>query len=745
MAEAVLRSWRFDLPFIAALLLLAILYVRGWLKLHRETPHRYTQERLASFFAGLLALFLALASPLDAFGNLLLEAHMIQHLLLIMVAPPLILIGQPVLPLLRGLPRRVFKDGLGPFLAWHGLRRAGRFITHPVFTWLPMTAAIVFWHAPRWYDLGLNSPGWHGVEHASFFYAALLFWWPIVQVWPGTPQWPRWAMIPYLVLADFVNTALSAWLVFSSHVVYRTYEMAPRLGSMSALEDQSTAGAIMWVPGSIAYLIPAFVLTMQVLNGSRPRPAAVELRPIPKKRRQAFDLLRVPVVGRMLRHRYFRRALQFTMFGLAATTVVDGLAGPQIAPLNLSGILPWTYWRGFVVIALLAAGNLFCLACPFTLARDLGRRILPARYRWPAKLRSKWLAASLLIVYFWAYEVFSLWESPWWTAWVILGYFVTAFVIDGMFQGASFCKYICPIGQFNFINSLVSPLEVKIRSEAACKSCSTYDCIRGNPTQRGCELYLFQPRKSGNFDCTFCLDCVQACPHDNVGIIPTVPVSAILNDHPSSGVGNLTKRADASALAWILIFAGLVNAAAMVDPIRERMHSLAMTLGFHSTVPLTTGLFVFGLIAAPLLLAWLCGVVSAHLGHAAGGWAALARRFGFTLIPLGLSMWVAHFLYHVATGWRSIVPVIDRILQPSMPAAGLLGQIPPWLVPVQILILDAGFVFAVYLAWRAARRETARIGTALGLFAPWLVLGAGLYALAVWTFFQPMQMRGMVM
>ena len=750
MAEAILSSWRFDPPFIGVLLLIAFLYIRGWRKLHRESPHRYTQERLASFFAGLLALFLALASPLDAFGNLLLQAHMVQHLLLIMIAPPLILLGQPVLPLLRGLPHRVFKDGLGPFLAWHGLRRLGRVLTHPVTAWLALTAAIVFWHAPRFYDLGLSSSRWHGVEHASFFYTALLFWWPIVEVWPSRSQWPRWAMIPYLVLADFVNTALSAWLVFSTHVVYRTYELAPRLGSLSALEDQSTAGAIMWVPGSIAYLIPAFIVAMRLLqDGNALEPGGVSTpwrthSCVPRSHScercdRSVTLRAGRIAGaantitRTLSR--LRPALQLTMLVLAAATILDGLLGPQLAPLNLAGILPWTYWRSFVVIALLAAGNLFCLACPFTLARDLGRRILPAGRPWPAKLRSKWLAAGLLVVYFWAYEVFSLWNSPWWTAWIILGYFVTAFVVDGLFQGASFCKYVCPIGQFNFVNSLISPLEVKVRSSETCKSCRTYDCIRGNATQRGCELYLFQPKKTGNFDCTFCLDCVQACPHDNVGIMPAVPVAALLNDRP----------ADVSRLAWILVFAAMVNAAAMVDPVRERIHSLTMAAGLHSTLPVTTALFILGLVAVPWFLAWLCSAVSSRLGRAAGPRPSLGRRFAFTLIPLGFAMWFAHFLYHLATGWRSIIPVLGRLLHASTTATALSAQIPAWVQPAQLLILDAGFVFTIYLAWRAARREVPRAGAALGILAPWALLGTGIYAICVWILFQPMQMRGMVM
>ena len=148
---------------------------------------------------------------------------------------------------------------------------------------------------------------------------------------------------------------------------------------------------------------------------------------------------------------------------------------------------------------------------------------MPPRYRWPRQLRSKWIAAGLLAAYLWAYEAFALWDSPRATAWIIVGYFAAAFAVDSVFKGASFCKYVCPIGQFHFVHSLVSPLQVKVREPAVCGSCSTHDCIRGNDRQRGCELNLFQPKKLGNFDCTFCLDCVQACPQENVGILRVLP------------------------------------------------------------------------------------------------------------------------------------------------------------------------------------------------------------------------------
>src|SRR5215475_1616580 len=146
VAAAVFASWSLDGWTLLLLLAIGVVYFRGWLRLRAELPHKYTTAKLGCFAAGLTTIFVALESPLDAFGSLLLQAHMIQHLLLISVAPPLLLLAQPVLPLMRGLPRWIFRDAVGPFLASPELKRVGRTLVHPIVTWLAFFAAIVVWH-----------------------------------------------------------------------------------------------------------------------------------------------------------------------------------------------------------------------------------------------------------------------------------------------------------------------------------------------------------------------------------------------------------------------------------------------------------------------------------------------------------------------------------------------------------------------------------------------------------------------
>jgi cytochrome c oxidase assembly factor CtaG/ferredoxin len=724
--EAILASWSIDPKVALGLIVSAILYLRGWRVLHRINPARFPTWRLGAFLGGLAALWVAIASPLDTFSGLLLSAHMVQHLMLMSVAPPLILLGAPLLPVLRGLPRKFAHDGVGPFLSWPALRRFGDALTHPVVCWLAMAVSLCAWHVPAGFELALRSPAWHKVEHACFFGTSLLFWWPVVRPFPSRPHWPLGTVPIYLLAADLLNTALCAVLTFSDKVLYASYTNVPRLFGTTALSDQVAAGVIMWVPGSLVFLVPATVIAIRFLS-----PSQTLARPVRKvgqtETSTPFDLLTVPVIGRFLRSG--RRLMQAVLLLITVAVIADGLFGSQVSATNLAGVLPWTYWRALIVVVLLVAGNFFCMACPFMLPRELGKRIGLKPQAWPRALRSKWFAVGLLVLFFWAYEAFALWDRPAWTAWIIVGYFLAAFVVDAFFRGASFCKYVCPIGQFHFVNSLISPLEVKVREPAVCTSCKTHDCLRGNEQQRGCETQLYLPKKAGNMDCTFCLDCVRACPHDNIGLLTVAPGATLIRDVRRSSLGRLSRRTDLAAMSLVLVFAAFANAAAMVAPVTGWLER------FGSPVIAITLFFACALVLAPVILRVVMPTREVFC------------RLSLALVPLGVAMWAAHFLFHLLTGYAAVVPVLQR-------AIGVLGQ-PDWslsslqlnadsVLILQTLLLDAGLLLTLYVGWRIARECAPRVRGTLRWLAPWACIVIILYASGVWIFLQPMQMRGMI-
>jgi len=249
-------------PVLGTVLATGVIYVAGWRALSRRTPQRFGPRRLAAFLGGLGAIVLAVGSPLDALAGRLLQAHMTQHMLLMMVAPPLLWLGAPVAPMLLGVPRPI-RRAVAAGLAAPSMRRITSLIAHPAVGWTSFTVAFWVWHTPRLYELALRSDAWHHVEHACLFTTAVMFWRPVILAWPARSPWPRWTMIPYLLLADLQNTVLAAILTLSDRVIYPAY--AARLGTITALEDQSVAGVIMWVPGSLVFLVAAVWVAVEIL------------------------------------------------------------------------------------------------------------------------------------------------------------------------------------------------------------------------------------------------------------------------------------------------------------------------------------------------------------------------------------------------------------------------------------------------------------------------------------------------
>ncbi|HLI61924.1 MAG TPA: cytochrome c oxidase assembly protein [Terriglobales bacterium] len=271
VSQAVLLSWSVPPAASFALAVTAVVYLRGWVRLRRAGVPFVPLWRAVCFLLGLLTLWVALASPCDTFSAFVLTAHMLQHMLLMMVAPPLILLGAPLVPLVRGLPAFAAREFAGPFLNWRVAKQVGNALIHPAVALLLLGGALFAWHTPRLYELALASGSWHEVEHACFFAASLIFWWPVIQPWPSRPRGPRWGMVPYLLAADVENTVMSAILVFSDRLLYPSYAAMPRLFGFSAVHDQAAAGALMWVMGSMAFTIPAMLIAVECLQGKRGR------------------------------------------------------------------------------------------------------------------------------------------------------------------------------------------------------------------------------------------------------------------------------------------------------------------------------------------------------------------------------------------------------------------------------------------------------------------------------------------
>jgi putative membrane protein len=254
-----------SLWFSVALSLVAVVYLHRWLRVAWLVPNGVKGWRACSFFVGLSLVWVALGSPLSLIDHDLLTIHMVQHLLLMTLAPPLILLGAP-LKLLPQRPNRILAEPIARPLWSAPVRHVGHIVLHPAVGWITASATLVVWHIPAVFMLALRSEMWHGIEQASFLVSGFLFWWPVVEPSHDSSKWPESSILLYLFLATLPCDILSGFLVFCDRVVYTAYLSSPARFGLTALEDQQCAGALMWTCVTVVYLIAGSIFTARLLS-----------------------------------------------------------------------------------------------------------------------------------------------------------------------------------------------------------------------------------------------------------------------------------------------------------------------------------------------------------------------------------------------------------------------------------------------------------------------------------------------
>jgi putative membrane protein len=232
----------------------ATAYVLGLRRLGGRS-HGLPAWRSAAFLLGVGTIWAAVGSPLASGDAGSLTGHMVQHLLLMSLAPPLLLLGEPL---------RVMFSGRSRLRRAIGRRFPGRTsLRAAAACWLAGSGTLVLWHVPAVFAMALRSPTWHAIEQVSFLVTGLFFWWPVIEPWPGRPL-PSWSIVLYLFLATLPCDILSAFLVFSDRIAYGVYLSGD--SSAAVLADQQRAGALMWTCVTIIYLVAGTLVSARLLT-----------------------------------------------------------------------------------------------------------------------------------------------------------------------------------------------------------------------------------------------------------------------------------------------------------------------------------------------------------------------------------------------------------------------------------------------------------------------------------------------
>jgi putative membrane protein len=284
VAEPRWEPW--DTVFAVALLASVGFYAGGVRRLWRSPSGRQALRpwRVGAFGLGWLALAVALASPLDPLSDALFSAHMTQHELLMLMAAPLFVLARPGIPLLWALPWRA-RERVAARLRRPWFRGAWRALTGPVVVFLLHGVALWVWHAPVLFEAALRNQGVHAVQHAMFFWTAVLFWYALVHGRYGRLGYG--AAVLFVFLTGVHSGILGALLTWAPRVWYRTYEGRTEAYGWSALEDQQLAGLIMWVPVGAVFLVVGLAFFAAWLAESEKRSALTRTAAIAQGRGEA--------------------------------------------------------------------------------------------------------------------------------------------------------------------------------------------------------------------------------------------------------------------------------------------------------------------------------------------------------------------------------------------------------------------------------------------------------------------------
>lgn len=449
-------------------------------------------------------------------------------------------------------------------------------------------------------------------------------------------------------------------------------------------------------------------------------------------------LTRWPWLKALLRSRAFQPVMMLVTLFFFTLAILAGLFGTPAGNRNFSIVFVWIVWWALLIIIMVPFfGRLWCAICPIpapgewlqrrAIINRVPGRLRTLRFRWPNRLKNMWLQnfGFLGVALFSAIIL----TRPNVSALVLLAFLLIGLALSMLYEKRVFCRYVCPVGGFIGLYSLVSPVELRVVDPMVCATHTSKDCITGNEYGYGCPWMVYPGNLTRNAYCGVCVECLKTCPKDNIAINLRPFGSDLLNGK--------ARRLDEAYKAFIMLGCALLYSVVLLGP-------WGWLKGWANMQPLPGWLLYalsflgFTLLALPGLF-WLATKIARHFARVALPARQVFIDHAYALVPLGLAAWIAFSIGFVFVNGSYAFAVASDPFGWGWNLFGTAGlgwtPIMPELIGfLQVGVLTAGLLFAVRTAYQIARQHTSLHKRAFAATLPLAGFMGGLVIVFAWLY-----------
>ncbi len=468
------------------------------------------------------------------------------------------------------------------------------------------------------------------------------------------------------------------------------------------------------------------------------------------KRSDRFDLLSIGIIKTAFNSRIFRFSLQAIVTVLFLIIIAAGLWGNQNPALNIAPILTWTIWWGCLIILIMFAGKAWCYVCPWDAIAGWTEKLafwrkksegLSLGLKWPRIVRNVLIATILFVGLTWVELGFGVTMKPRVTAYLAISMLLMAVVSALLFDRKSFCRYGCLVGRVSGLYALFASTEVRAKSDSTCKACASKECVQGSETAYGCPTFLYPGKLETNTYCIQCIECIQACPHDNLA----VNLRPWASDLAVEG----KPRTDEAYLALLMLAITGFHGLTMTPVWQEFVDAIRSSTGFGRTIGFSVGMAI--LMLSPIAIYAVLVAASRKLaqGHTQHhmSYHDYFVRYAYALLPIALFYHIAHNMEHLLMEGPKVIAMISDPFGWNWNLFGTASWTIPPLISLEMLWIIQVFLVLVghlYSLWVAHKTSLRLFGTPKAALRSQLPMLAGMVLFSVfslWLLKQPMEMR----